>query len=56
MKTSRIKLSMEEILFISNLPCEIKNIFRRLKQINKKIVNCRFSLLFNNACLKNKHK
>ena len=42
-----INLSMEEILFISNLPCEIKNIFRKLEQINKKIINCKSSLLFN---------
>ena len=49
-----IKLIMEETLFIFNLPCEIKNVSRRIEQINKKLINCRSSVLFNNACIKNK--
>ena len=44
---------MEGILFISELPSEVKNAFRRLEQINKKVISCRSSLLFNNACLNN---
>ena len=45
---------MEETLFISNLPSKINNAFRRIEQINKKLINCRCSVLFNNACFKNK--
>ena len=45
---------MEKTLFIYNLPSEIKNGFRRIEQINKKLKNCSSSILFNNACLKNK--
>ena len=41
----RIKLIMEETLFIYNLPYEIKNVFRRKEQIYKKLINCRSSVL-----------
>ena len=40
---------MEETLFISNLLCEIKNVFKRIEQIDKKLINSRSSVLFNNA-------
>ena len=50
--TWRIKLIMEETLFISNFPCEIKNVFRRIEQIKKKLINCKSSVLFNNDCIK----
>ena len=43
---------MEETLSISNIPSEIKNIFR-IEQINKKLINCKSLVLFNNVCIKN---
>ena len=43
-----------EFFFISNLPCDINNVFRRIEKNNKKLINCRSSVLFNNACIKNK--
>ena len=43
---------MEETLSISNIPYEINNVFRRIEETNKKIINCRSSLLFNNTCFK----
>ena len=48
----RIKSIMVETLFISNLTCEIKDFFRRIEQINIKLINCRSSILFKNTCLK----
>ena len=44
---------MDEVLFISKLPKRLKEIFRGIEKINKKIINKKSSLLFNNACLKN---
>ena len=43
-----------EFFFISNLPCDINNVFRRIEKNNKKLINFRSSVLFNNACIKNK--
>ena len=42
---------MKGILFILELPSEVKNVFKRLEQINKKEVNS--SLLFNKTLLFN---
>ena len=35
----KIKLIMEETSFISNFPCKIKNVFRKIEQINKELIN-----------------
>ena len=40
---------MKEILFISSLANKTKNIFRRLEQINEKIMNNNSSIFFKNA-------
>ena len=47
---------MEEILLIFKFANKTKGIFKRIKQINMKIVDVRCIILFNNASLKNNIK
>ena len=48
--------TIDHLHFLRNLPAEAMQIMRKLENVKRKIIKCKWSMVFNDTCINNLFK